>query len=107
MKDTHDRKQKSDPLTLVLTTALIAAALGFVVLVADKSQVTSGEVHANAANATGAAAGSGRTSVSGGADATMARTAAAEGRAVGSTPEITSESSESSSSREDNHPASF
>jgi hypothetical protein len=107
MKDTHGRKQRFDSFSIGLMAALIAGALGLVVTVVDNSQPTPGEVHANAANAAATALDAGQASASDGTDAAMARRDAAKSGAVGSTPAMTSESPESSSSREDNHPASF
>ena len=107
MKETHGRKQRFDSFSIGLMAALIAGALGLVVTVVDNSQRTPGEVHANAANAAGTAVDAGRPSASDTTGATTAHRDAANSGAVGSTPEITSESPESSSSREDNHPASF
>jgi len=106
MKDTHGRKQ-SDSFALGLAIALIAGALGLVVGILDKSYDTPEELHANAANAAATAVDAGQTSANDSADAKTARVPAPQSRAAGSTPEMTSESAGSSSSREDNHPASF
>ena len=107
MKETHGRKQRFDSFSIGLMAALIAGALGLIVTVVDNSQRTPGEVHANAANAAATAVDAGQTSANDSTDASMARRDTANSGAVGSRPEITSESPESSSGREDNHPASF
>src|SRR5262245_23690747 len=101
MKDAYGRKQKSDLFSMVVKTGLIASALGLIVLVVDKSHVTPEEVHANAANTAAAAIDARQTSASESADATTAPTAAAETGVAGPTSGMTSEPSESSSSRED------